>query len=456
MTIDVIVLAAGKGTRMRSTLPKVLHPLAGKPLLQHVLDTARHLTDGPVSVVIGHGSDEIRQAITGDNINWVNQEEQLGTGHAVLQAVGGLHQDIPSLVLYGDVPLIKPETLEKLLSLVDDDTLALLTVELDNPAGYGRIIRGADGTVEAIVEEKDATDTQKSLSEVNTGVMAFPPGFLRQYLPQLKNNNAQSEYYLTDLIAIARFRNIAVRALKTQSPFETEGVNSRAQLHNLERQYQRNLAQALQDAGTTIADIGRFDCRGHLECGEDCFIDVNTVFDGSVKLGRGVSIGPNCVICDAVLGDGVNIKANTLIEGPVTIAENAEVGPFARLRPGTVLAANSKIGNFVETKKSAIGAGSKVNHLSYIGDTEVGENANIGAGTITCNYDGVNKFRTTIGDYAFIGSNTSLVAPVKIGDRATVGAGSTITEDVASDQLSVARGRQRNIDNWKRPTKRER
>ena len=456
MTLDVIVLAAGKGTRMKSALPKVLHPLAGKPLLHHVTDTARQLTDNPISVVIGHGGEQVQQSLPGEGFRWAVQEQQLGTGHAVQQVVDHLSSANRALVLYGDVPLIRLQTLQSLLALVDDNTMAVLTVALDDPTGYGRILRDDDDQVSAIVEEKDATAEQKAIAEINTGVMAFPPGFLQRWLPQLDNDNAQGEYYLTDLIALARIKGVQVKALKLADAFETEGVNSRAQLHSLERRYQQNLAGSLQAQGVTIADAARFDCRGQLSCGQDVFIDINTLFAGDVTLGDNVSIGPNCVIADASIGDNVSIKANTVIEGPVTIAAGADVGPFARLRPGTELATNSRIGNFVETKKSRIGPGSKVNHLSYIGDTTVGSEANVGAGTITCNYDGVNKFPTTIGDGAFIGSNSSLVAPVNIGDRATVGAGSTITMDVPPDQLAVGRGRQRNLEGWQRPTRKKR
>jgi len=455
MSVDVVVLAAGKGTRMKSDLPKVLHTLAGKPLINHVLETAEGVSDGAIVVVVGHGSEAVKQAVTVNTATWVIQEQQLGTGHAVLQAVDQLSDSAQVIVLYGDVPLIRSATLNQLLALVTESSLAVLTVELADPTGYGRIIRDQHGSVQEIVEEKDATPEQRLVSEINTGVMAFPPQFLHYYLPQLENNNAQGEYYLTDLVAIARSNGFSIEALRADNPYETEGVNSRRQLHDLERHYQAKLAHTLQDQGVSIADVSRFDCRGELRCGSDCLIDINVVFEGKVEMGCGVTIGPNSIIANAVIGDGVSIKANTVIEGPVTIGSNVDVGPFARLRPGTVLADNSKIGNFVETKKSQIGVGSKVNHLSYIGDTTIGENANVGAGTITCNYDGVNKYKTQIGNGAFIGSNSSLVAPVSIGDRATVGAGSAISADVKDDQLAVARGRQRNIDNWQRPVKKE-
>ncbi|MFA5679066.1 MAG: bifunctional UDP-N-acetylglucosamine diphosphorylase/glucosamine-1-phosphate N-acetyltransferase GlmU [Pseudomonas sp.] len=453
MAVDVVILAAGKGTRMKSRMPKVLHPLAGKPLLGHVIDSASRLPESRISVVVGHGSDAVQSRFSDPAIHWITQEQQLGTGHALLQALPFFRDDALVLVLYGDVPLIAAQTLEHLLAAASKDRLALLTVHLDDPTGYGRILRDGDGKVCAIVEEKDASAQEKTICEINTGVLAAAVENLRVWLPRLQNDNSQKEYYLTDVIAMARQDGVEICTQHPISALETEGVNSRTQLHRLERHHQRMLAEKLMAAGVTIADVGRFDCRGALQCGEDGFIDINVLFEGDVRLGRDVSIGPNCVIRDAVIGDGVTIKANTVIEGPVTIEAGAEVGPFARLRPGTVLRAGSRIGNFVETKKSDIGPGSKVNHLSYVGDTHIGKGANIGAGTITCNYDGVNKFNTTIGDGAFIGSNSSLVAPVTIGGNATVGAGSTITRDVADGELAVARGRQKNIEAWQRPGK---
>ena len=455
MALDIVILAAGKGTRMCSRLPKVLHQLAGKPLLGHVIDTARELSDSALSVVIGHGADQVRQHFPDADIHWVEQREQLGTGHAVLQALPHLRADATTLVLYGDVPLIGVDTLTALVDQVRDDALALLTVTLDRPVGYGRILRDADGRVTGIVEEKDASAAEKLIREVNTGVMAVPAGKMAAWLPVIGNSNAQGEYYLTDLIAIAHGEGLTVATHQPASAEETEGVNSRAQLQALERHYQRLVATRLMDSGVTLADAGRFDCRGQLSAGEDCFIDVNTVFEGTVVLGAGVRIGPNCLIRDATIGDGSTIKANTVIEGPVTLAAGVDVGPFARLRPGTVLHSGARIGNFVETKKADIGPGSKVNHLSYIGDAMIGSGVNVGAGTITCNYDGVNKFTTTLHDGAFIGSNTSLVAPVTVGSGATVGAGSTVTRDVPAGQLTVARGQQKNIAGWQRPRKQQ-
>ncbi len=455
MAVDIVILAAGKGTRMKSALPKVLHPLAGRPLLRHVVDTARAISDGAITLVVGHGAEAIREQFPDPDLHWVEQREQLGTGHAVMQALPRLRPGATTLVLYGDVPLISPATLQALLSQVHPGTLALLTVELPDPTGYGRIVRDEAGNVAGIVEEKDASALQKLITEVNTGVMAVPPGRMAAWLPAIGNRNAQGEYYLTDLIAIAHEQGLLIHTHQPQSREETEGVNSRQQLERLERYYQRRQAETLMAEGVGLADAGRFDCRGELTAGEDCFIDVNCVFEGRVSLGRDVTIAPNCLIRDAEIGDGAVIKANTVIEGPVTLAPGAEVGPFARLRPGTVLGEGARIGNFVETKKAVIGPGSKVNHLSYIGDATLGQGVNVGAGTITCNYDGVNKFATTIGDGAFIGSNSSLVAPVTVGAGATVGAGSTITRNVAADELAVARGKQRNIAGWQRPRKPE-
>lgn len=454
MPTDIVILAAGKGTRMKSDTAKVLHPLAGKPLLGHVIDTARDLgKDSRITVVIGHDSEAVKTAFCQSPVHWVEQRQQLGTGHAVMEAMPQFRDNARVLVLYGDVPLIRPQTLEHLLAVVDDSTLALLTVELDNPTGYGRVIRDGEGEVRGIVEEKDAREEEKNIREVNTGVLAAPAQALKNWLPRLGNNNAQGEYYLTDLIAMAREDGFGIRAQQPAFAWETQGINSRRQLQALERLHQQNLAGALMDAGVTIADAGRFDCRGTLTAGSDSFIDINCLFEGRVSLGSRVVIGPNCVIRDAVIADDVVIKANTVIEGPVSLEAGAEAGPFARLRGGTLLARGAKVGNFVETKKSEIGPGSKVNHLSYIGDATIGEGVNVGAGTITCNYDGVNKHRTEIGDNAFIGSNTAIVAPATIGRGATIGAGSTISGDVPDNQLAVARARQRNISGWQRPVK---
>lgn len=455
METDIIILAAGKGTRMKSTLPKVLHRLAGKSLLQHVIDSANNVKNANMIVVTGHGSEQVRSAVSPaevGQINYVEQTEQLGTAHAVQMAVPNLGSGGTSLILYGDVPLILPETILGMLSAVSDNSMSLLTVTLDDPTGYGRILRDESSQVTAIVEQKDASTEQLKVTEVNTGVLALKTEQLKQWLPQINNNNAQGEYYLTDLIALARNNGVSVETKQPQSVEEVEGVNNRVQLSTLERFYQKQQAEKLMVAGVTLADPGRIDVRGNLSTGNDNYIDINVVFEGNVTLGSNVTIGPNCLIIDSVIGDGVEIKANTVIEKS-EIASLSVVGPFARLRPGTVLAENAKVGNFVETKNTQVGKGSKINHLSYVGDAELGEGVNVGAGTITCNYDGVNKHKTVMGDNSFIGSNSSLVAPVKIGKNATVGAGSTINKDVPDDQLGLTRASQRAISDWQRPTK---
>ncbi|MGK2912893.1 MAG: bifunctional UDP-N-acetylglucosamine diphosphorylase/glucosamine-1-phosphate N-acetyltransferase GlmU [Porticoccaceae bacterium] len=453
MAIDIVILAAGKGTRMCSQLPKVLHPLGGKPLLAHVIATAAAIADARISVVVGHGAEQTRKAFSNYRITWVEQSEQKGTAHAVAQAAPHIDDDGAVLILYGDVPLIGQDTLTRMLAAVGERRLALLTVEPADTAGYGRILRNGDGEVIAIVEHRDASAAQLAIKEVNTGVIALRSADLKRWLPQIEANNAHGEYYLTDIIGLARRDGGRVQGFQPSCAEEVEGVNTRAQLAHLERHYQRGLAEQLMAAGATLADPARFDCRGRLVTGWDTRIDIDCVFEGDVTLGANVVIGPCCVIKDAVIGDHVVIKAHTVIEGPVSIAAGVEVGPFARLRPGTQLAAGVRIGNFVETKKAVIGVGSKANHLSYIGDTRIGAGVNVGAGTITCNYDGVNKHVTDIGDGAFIGSNTALVAPVVIGSGATVGAGSTITKDVPANNLAVARGKQHNLNSWRRPMK---
>jgi len=454
MPLDIVILAAGQGTRMNSSVPKVLHPVAGKPMLQHVIDAARQFGDAGLHVVIGHGADQVREAIVSENIHWALQAEQLGTGHAVQQALPYLQADSTVLVLYGDVPLVNISTLKQLVMLVEENAMALLTVELDNPSGYGRIVRATDGAIQAIVEHKDASEIQRVIREVNTGIMAVPQRHLKKWLAELKNNNAQKEYYLTDVVAFAQRDGVMVNALVSESTSDILGVNDRYQQAQVERIYQQRIARQLMAQGVTLSDPARFDCRGHIQAGVDVFIDINAVFEGHVIIGNDVHIESNCYIKNAHIGDHVVIKANSVIEG-VVIADHCDVGPFARLRPGTELKEGAKIGNFVETKKALIGKHSKVNHLSYVGDAEVGENSNVGAGTITCNYDGVNKHKTTIGDDVFIGSNTALVAPVTIESGATVGAGSVITSAVRKSQLAVARGKQRNIDNWQRPAKKD-
>lgn len=456
MTTETIILAAGKGSRMKSKLPKVLQPLAGKSLLQHVVDSANTLPESLLHIVVGHESERVKQQFAKQsNIQWAEQTEQLGTGHAVQQAAKNLQENSQSLILYGDVPLVKPETLQNLLQQAAT-SLSLLTVNLQNPTGYGRIVRDSKGSVTAIVEEKDATEAQKAITEVNTGIMAVPSKFLLQLLPKLNNNNAQQEYYLTDVIALAVEAGIDVNSLCIDDADEVQGVNDKRQLAYLERAYQMRQANKLMEQGVTLLDPARIDIRGKVNVGMDVSIDVNCIFQGEVTLGENVIIEANCIIGSpgaiVSIGNNSHIKANSVIE-QAEIGESCDIGPYARIRPQTVLANNAKIGNFVETKKTTIGQGSKVNHLSYIGDATVLEKVNIGAGTITCNYDGVNKHQTVIKDEAFIGSNTSLVAPITIGEKSTVGAGSTVNMDVPDNTLTVARGKQRNINGWKRPEK---
>lgn len=450
--LDIVILAAGKGTRMRSDLPKVLHPIGGKALVNHVVDTARHLGSDNIVVVVGHGAEQVEQRLLADDICFVKQLEQLGTGHAVLQALPQLRDDAKVLILYGDVPLTQAHTLQKLVDSVSESQMGLLTVSLPNPTGYGRITRNNQGQVTAIVEHKDASDEVRKITEINTGIMAIYGKQLKSWLPKLTNNNVQGEFYLTDVIAMAVQDGIAIHVEQPETIEEVEGINNRQQQAALERFYQQRLATQLMEAGVTLLDPQRFDCRGQLSTGQDVVIDVNCVFEGEVSLGDGVVIEPNCIIKNSTIGAGTHIKAFSHIEDAV-IGNHADIGPYARLRPGTQLADQVKIGNFVETKKAVIGIGSKVNHLSYVGDALVGAGVNIGAGTITCNYDGVNKFKTEIGDNAFIGSNSALVAPIKIGQSATVGAGSTVTKDVEANELTIARARQRNIQNWERPAK---
>jgi bifunctional UDP-N-acetylglucosamine pyrophosphorylase/glucosamine-1-phosphate N-acetyltransferase len=454
MTLGIIVLAAGQGTRMRSALPKVLHPLAGTPLLGHVLDTAASLQPEHTVVVYGHGGEQVRDAFADTRVHWVEQAEQLGTGHAVQQAMPDMSEVDRVLVLYGDVPLIEPATLRRLMDESAAVDLGVLTVELADPSGYGRMVRDAEGRILRIVEQKDASDRELTIPEINTGIMVFERRALERWLDGLENNNAQGEYYLTDVIAKAVADGVSVASARPDCEEEVLGVNNRVQLAHLERHYQRARAEELMLAGTTLADPERFDLRGRLRAGRDCYIDVNAVIEGEVELGEGVSIGPNCLLKDCRIGDGTQVFANCVVES-ASIGAEARVGPFSRIRPEAVLADRVHVGNFVEIKKSTIGIGSKVNHLSYVGDSEVGSGVNVGAGTITCNYDGVNKHLTVIGDGAFIGSNTALVAPVRIGKGATIGAGSVITRDAPADTLSVARGRQMAIEGWNRPVKKK-
>lgn len=450
--IDVIILAAGKGTRMKSPLPKVLNTVGGKPMVEHVIDSTRNIDNSKIHVIVGHGAAHLEERLAGQDVNIIHQEEQLGTGHAMQTALPHLQPWGVSLVLYGDVPLITSSTLRQLIKLVDENSLALLTVHMDDPTGYGRIVRDRDDNVVAIVEHKDANAGQLAIHEINTGIMAVNNEDLNRYLPKLENNNVQGEFYLTDLIAMSVSEGKSVRTTEPDSPEEVLGVNNRNQQAELERYFQYVKANQLLDSGTHIFDPNRLDVRGELNCGDDVSIDVNCVFIGKVTLGNNVKVEPNCVIENCQIGDNTVIKAfSHLVDS--TIENHCDVGPYARLRPGTELAAKVKIGNFVEVKKSTIAEGSKVNHLSYIGDTEIGESVNIGAGTITCNYDGVNKHKTTIGDGVFIGSNTALVAPVEVKSQATIGAGSTITKDVPENTLAVSRSEQTQRDDWVRPTK---
>ena len=452
MKLQVVILAAGQGTRMKSKLPKVLHPLAGKPFLEYVLDSALALGAQQIQVVVGHGAELVKDRLSSYSIDWVEQTEQLGTGHAVAQALPAIDDDSVVLVLYGDVPLTSTETLQELLSQVDSNTLGLLTVKLSNPKGYGRIVRDSSGNVRAIVEEKDASEEQRKIDEGNTGILAVSGRKLKDWLPRLSSDNAQGEYYLTDIIAMAVADGMQVTAVAAKTEEEVQGINSRQQQATLERWYQLQLADELMVAGATLADPARTDIRGKVSVGKDVFIDVNAVFEGCVELGDNVKIGPNVQIINANIGDDVVIHANCVIEN-TQIDQACQVGPYARLRPGTHLAEHAKIGNFVETKQAEIGPGSKVNHLSYVGDAKLGRDVNVGAGTITCNYDGANKHLTDIGDNVFVGSNTALVAPIKIEAGATLGAGSTLSNDVEADTLVVARGKTRVIRDWQRPVK---
>lgn len=451
MTLDVVILAAGQGTRMRSTRPKVLHTLAGKPMVRHVIDTAATLKAERLHVVIGHGGDQVREALAECPVHFAVQAEQKGTGHAVAQSLDAIGPD-RVLVLYGDVPLIQRETLVTLLADVDERRMALLTVTLNDPTGYGRILRNAEGQAVAIVEHKDASEEERAIRECNTGIMAMTSAQLKRWLPRLSADNAQGEYYLTDVIAMAAAEGVSIATTQPSSPMEVEGVNDRAQMARLERAHQRTIAERLMRDGVALADPARLDVRGRLTCGHDVEIDVGCVFEGEVELGEGVRIGPYCVIRNSHVGAESVIESHSVLDGAVAAGHNV-IGPFARLRPGSRLAVRAKVGNFVETKNVEVGEASKINHLSYVGDASLGRGVNVGAGTITCNYDGANKHRTEIGDDAFIGSNTALVAPVSVGKAATVGAGSTISKDVADGALAVARGRQVSKAGWPRPSK---
>ena len=451
MSLDIVILAAGQGTRMRSALPKVLHPVAGKAMLGHVIDTARLLKPQGIHVVIGHGAELVRERLAAEDLNFVLQSEQLGTGHAVAQALPALTAE-RVLILYGDVPLIEVETLQRLLQQVSEQQLGLLTVNLNDPTGYGRIVRDEAGVVKAIVEHKDASAEQRLIREGNTGILAVPGKKLGDWLGRLSNSNAQGEYYLTDVIAMAVADGLVVATEQAVDEMEVLGANDRIQLAQLERHYQYRAARRLMVQGVTLIDPARFDLRGNVTVGRDVTIDINVILEGQVVIEDGVQIGPNCVIKNSTLRKGAIVKANSHLEG-ADMGEGADCGPFARLRPGSVLGAKAHVGNFVELKNAKLGEGAKAGHLSYLGDAEIGARSNIGAGTITCNYDGANKFKTVLGEDVFIGSNSALVAPVTLGDRATTGAGSVITGDVPANTLAVGRAKQRNIEGWKRPTK---
>jgi bifunctional UDP-N-acetylglucosamine pyrophosphorylase/glucosamine-1-phosphate N-acetyltransferase len=448
MPLEVIVLAAGLGKRMRSGLPKVLQPLAGRPLLAHVIESARALSPRKIIVVHGHGAEQVRATFAdGKDIEWVLQAEQLGTGHAVQQAAPRLGADADVLILYGDVPLVRPQTLKQLLDSAKGG-LAVLTVDLADPSGYGRVVRDGSGGVQKIVEHKDASGDQLALREVNAGFYASSARRLTGWLPKLSNDNAQKEYYLTDIVKLAVSERVPVAAVKASDEWEVAGVNSKKELAALERIAQSREAERLLEAGVTLSDPARIDVRGTLECGRDVWIDVNCVFEGRVRLGDGVRIGPNCVLRNVSLASGTEVRAFSQLE-EAEVGANCRIGPYARLRPGTQLAEDVHIGNFVEVKASRVGAGSKANHLAYVGDSEVGTRVNIGAGTITCNYDGVEKNRTVIEDDCFIGSDSTLVAPVRIARGSYIGAGSTISKDTPADQLTVARAKQVSIPSWK-------
>ncbi|WP_289173956.1 bifunctional UDP-N-acetylglucosamine diphosphorylase/glucosamine-1-phosphate N-acetyltransferase GlmU [uncultured Parasutterella sp.] len=451
--MNIVILAAGLGKRMYSSLPKVLQPVGGKPMLDHVLAAAKQVSsEGKIIVVVGHGAESVMSHLDGEPVSFALQAEQKGTGHAVLQAERYLDPSSPTLVLYGDVPLITADTLKKLVQAAEGG-FGLLTIDLDDPTGYGRIIR-ENGEIKRIVEEKDADSEQKKVREVNTGFMLVPTPDLTRWLKNLRCDNNQQEYYLTDLVGMAASEGRTVHAFKATDPWEVEGANNKLQLEALERAYQARQAVALMKQGVLLADKNRLDIRGNLKCGRDVFIDVGCVFEGDVVIEDNVKIGPYCVIKSSVIGSGTTVEAYSHFDG-ATVGKNAKIGPFARLRPLAELSDDVHIGNFVEIKKSSIGAASKVNHLSYIGDTAMGSGVNIGAGTITCNYDGVNKFRTVIEDDCFIGSDTQLVAPVKVGKGATVGAGTTVTKNVSENVLVISRVRQTEIQGWQRPVKKK-
>jgi len=450
--VNIVILAAGMGKRMHSACPKVLHPVAGRPMLAHVIDTARALSPTRLAVVVGHGADHVREAVAAPDVAFAEQAQQLGTGHAVMQALPLLDDSQPTLVLYGDVPLTTAATLEALIHAAGAERLGVLTVEMPDPTGYGRIVRDAAGNIVRIVEQKDASDEIRAIREINTGIIICPTGHLRRWLATLRNDNAQGEYYLTDTIERAAAEGVEIVSAQPAALWETLGVNSKVQLAEVERIHQRNLAQQLLEAGVTLPDPARIDVRGQLTCGRDVTIDVGCVFEGRVHLADGVTIGAHCVIRNATIGAGARVQPFCHIED-AKIGPAGRIGPYARLRPGTELGEDVHIGNFVEVKNSQVGHHSKANHLAYVGDTTVGQRVNIGAGTITCNYDGVNKSRTVIEDDAFIGSDSQLVAPVTVGRGATIGAGTTLTKDAPAGKLTLSRAKQMTVDAWQRPVK---
>ena len=452
MALSIVILAAGQGKRMKSDLPKVLQPLAEKPLLKHVLDTAATLQASQTIVVYGHGGDRVREALATEKVQWVLQAEQLGTGHAVAQAMPSIDDAQQVLVLFGDVPLVRAETLQQLIAACSPNSISLLSVLLADATGYGRIIRDNAGNVVRIVEHKDANTKERAINEANTGVLVVPARKLREWLTSLKNDNSQGEYYLTDIIVMAAREGLKVEAVVASTETEVLGVNDKVQLAQLEAALRQQRATSLMIQGATLADPARIDIRGEVGLGRDVFIDVNAVFVGRVKLGDRVRIGPNCYLRDCEIDSDTELLPNCVVDR-ARIGSRCQIGPFARIRPDSVLHEEVHIGNFVEVKKSELLAGAKANHLTYLGDATVGAKANVGAGTVTCNYDGANKWRTEIGANAFIGSGSMLVAPVKIGDRATIGAGSTITRDAPADKLTVGRSRQVSVDGWQRPKK---
>jgi bifunctional UDP-N-acetylglucosamine pyrophosphorylase/glucosamine-1-phosphate N-acetyltransferase len=452
MHLGVLILAAGEGTRMRSRQPKVLHRLAGKQLLRHVIETARAITPDEIIIVYGHGGDRVLAELDAPDLDWVEQKERLGTGHAVMEAAPNLQRVDQVLILFGDVPLISGSTLISMLAALHTTDLALLTVDLPDPTGYGRIVRDRDDRVVRIVEQKDATERELEISEINTGIMAVKRQRLETWLGRIENNNAQKEYYLTDIIAMAVADGVNIQVVHPICEEEVMGINDRKQLAYLERYYQNRRAEDLMQSGVTLSDPSRIDIRGVLKTGQDVFLDFNTLFKGEVTLADGVKVGPNVIIKNSTIGANTEIFANSVIEDAV-IGEDCRIGPFARIRPETRLGDSVHVGNFVELKKSQVASKSKINHLSYVGDTTVGSEVNIGAGTITCNYDGANKHRTVIGDRAFIGSDTQLVAPVSVGKGATIGAGSTITRDTPDETLTLSRSEQVNVEGWQRPVK---